>query len=78
MPHNYEPGLPGDLAPEVPIMTTIHAILDNLARRGTDARDKGDKFERLMAAYLRTVPLQKPVQHGKNTAFHRAYARIMA
>ena len=40
-------------------MTTIHAILDDLARTATDARDKGDKFERLMAAYLRTDPLYK-------------------
>ena len=38
-------------------MTTIHDILDDLARAATDARDKGDKFERLMAAYLRTEPL---------------------
>ncbi len=38
-------------------MTTIHSILDDLARTATDARDKGDKFERLMAAYLRTEPL---------------------
>ncbi|MDA8119537.1 MAG: DEAD/DEAH box helicase family protein [Gammaproteobacteria bacterium] len=38
-------------------MTTIHTILDDLARAATDARDKGDKFERLMAAYLRTEPL---------------------
>ena len=38
-------------------MTTIHGILDDLARAATDARDKGDKFERLMAAYLRTEPL---------------------
>ncbi len=38
-------------------MTTIHAILDDLARVATDARDKGDKFERLVAAYLRTEPL---------------------
>ncbi len=37
-------------------MTTIHTILDDLARAATDARDKGDKFERLMAAYLRTEP----------------------
>ena len=40
-------------------MTTIHAILDDLARTATDARDKGDKFERLMAAYLRTDPPTK-------------------
>ena len=40
-------------------MTTIHTILDDLARIATDARDKGDKFERLMAAYLRTDPLYK-------------------
>ena len=35
-------------------MTTIHTILDDLARTATDARDKGDRFERLMAAHLRT------------------------
>ena len=40
-------------------MTTIHAILDDLARTATDARDKGDRFEQLMAAYLRTDPLYK-------------------
>ena len=40
-------------------MTTIHSILDDLARTATDARDKGDKFERLMAAYLRTDSLYK-------------------
>ena len=38
-------------------MTTIHTILDDLARTATDTRDKGDKFERLMAAYLRTEPV---------------------
>lgn len=33
-------------------MITIHAILDDLAHMATDARDKGDIRERLMAAYL--------------------------
>ncbi len=35
-------------------MTTVHAILDDLARWTTDAHDRGDRFERLMAAYPRT------------------------
>lgn len=34
--------------------TTIHDILAELYDSSTDERDKGDKFERLMAAYLRT------------------------
>ena len=34
--------------------TTIHEILDELHTSSTDERDKGDKFERLMAAYLQT------------------------
>ncbi|MGH3904904.1 MAG: DEAD/DEAH box helicase [Pseudonocardiaceae bacterium] len=34
--------------------TSIHDILDELSVSSTDERDKGDKFERLMAAYLRT------------------------
>ena len=34
--------------------TTIHHILEELVESSTDERDKGDKFERLMAAYLRT------------------------
>jgi predicted helicase len=33
---------------------TIHDILDELFDSATDERDKGDKFERLMASYLRT------------------------
>jgi predicted helicase len=45
-------------------MTTIHAILDDLARAATDTRDKGDKFERLMAAYLRI----EPRYHGQLSA----------
>ncbi|MHB1587422.1 MAG: DEAD/DEAH box helicase [Acidiferrobacteraceae bacterium] len=40
-------------------MTSLHGLLDALARTATDARDKGDKFERLMAAYLRTDPLYR-------------------
>lgn len=36
---------------------TITDILDELRASSTDERDKGDKFERLMAAYLRTDPL---------------------
>ncbi len=35
-------------------MTTIHDILKELFDASTDERDKGDRFERLMAAYLRT------------------------
>lgn len=36
------------------MQTTIHEILDQLYESSTDQRDKGDKFERLMAGYLRT------------------------
>lgn len=52
-------------------MTTIHAILDDLARTATDARDKGDKFERLMAAYLRTDP---PYKDRCSTGIMRHFA----
>lgn len=38
-------------------MTTIHDILAELRASSSDERDKGDKFEHLMAAYLRTDPL---------------------
>jgi len=38
-------------------MTTILDILAELRAEATDERDKGDRFERLMAAYLRTDPL---------------------
>ncbi|MHB1752168.1 MAG: restriction endonuclease [Acidiferrobacter sp.] len=38
-------------------MTTIHTILDDLARTATDARDKSDKLGRLMATYLCTYPV---------------------
>lgn len=34
--------------------TTIRDILGELYASASDERDKGDKFERLMAAYLRT------------------------
>jgi len=37
--------------------TSILQILDELARSATDHRDKGDKFERLIRAYLTTEPL---------------------
>lgn len=37
--------------------TTIHQILDELAQSATDNRDKGDKFERLIRAYLTIDPL---------------------
>jgi predicted helicase len=36
------------------VATSIHDILSELYVSSTDERDKGDKFERLMAAYLRT------------------------
>ncbi|MGH3692582.1 MAG: DEAD/DEAH box helicase [Pseudonocardiaceae bacterium] len=36
------------------MVTSVHDILDELYASSTDERDKGDKFERLMAAYLRT------------------------
>ncbi|MGH7868982.1 MAG: DEAD/DEAH box helicase family protein [Candidatus Dormibacteraceae bacterium] len=36
------------------VVASIHDILDELYVSSTDERDKGDKFERLMAAYLRT------------------------
>jgi predicted helicase len=38
-------------------LTTIFDVLDELRATSTDERDKGDRFERLMAAYLRTDPL---------------------
>ena len=34
--------------------TSIRDVLGDLAATATDARDKGDKFERLIAGYLRT------------------------
>lgn len=36
------------------MLTTIRDILSELDASSTDERDKRDKFERLMAAYLRT------------------------
>lgn len=39
------------------MQTSIHDILDELAKSATDHRDKGDKFERLIKAYLSTDPL---------------------
>jgi predicted helicase len=36
------------------VSTTIRDVLSELDASATDERDKGDKFERLMAAYLRT------------------------
>ena len=36
--------------------TSIYEILDELSVSSANERDKGDKFERLMAAYLRTDP----------------------
>ena len=37
-------------------MTTIHTLLDDLRSSALDERDKGEKFERLIASYLRTDP----------------------
>lgn len=37
--------------------TTIHSLLDELRDAAWDERDKGDRFERLIASYLRTDPL---------------------
>jgi predicted helicase len=36
------------------VVTSVHDILEELYVSSTDERDKGDKFERLMAAFLRT------------------------
>ncbi len=35
---------------------TIHAVLDELRATSLDQRDKGDRFERLIQAYLTTDP----------------------
>ncbi len=40
-------------------MPSIHAILDELRVGARSKRDQGDRFERLIAAYLRTDPLYK-------------------
>ncbi len=40
-----------------PVATTINDVLGELRFAATDERDKGDRFERLMVAYLRTDPL---------------------
>ena len=39
-------------------MTTIHEILTEFREAATSNRDMGDKFERLIATYLITDPLQ--------------------
>jgi predicted helicase len=39
------------------LTTTIYEVLDDLRRASSDEREKGDRFERLMAAYLRTDPM---------------------
>jgi predicted helicase len=39
------------------IATSIHDILAELRTQATDERDKGDRFERLMVAFLTTDPL---------------------
>src|SRR5487761_2801304 len=36
---------------------TVHDVLDELRGSAWDERDKGDRFERLIAAYMRTDPL---------------------
>ncbi len=35
-------------------MASIEDVLDQLVQSATDERDKGDKFERLIANFLRT------------------------
>jgi predicted helicase len=39
--------------------TTIHSILAQFRDAATSNRDLGDKFERLIAAYLKTDPIYK-------------------
>ena len=36
---------------------TVHEVLDDLRAKATSERDKGSRFEQLMAAYLQTDPL---------------------
>src|SRR4051812_7140234 len=38
------------------VTTTIYELLDELRRASLDERDKGDKFERLVRAYLLSDP----------------------
>ena len=38
------------------MIITIHAIIDRFRQEVTSTRDLGDKFERLISAYLRTDP----------------------
>jgi len=38
------------------VSTSIHELLDDLRARALDERDKGDKFEQLIRAYLTTDP----------------------
>ncbi|SEH06695.1 restriction endonuclease [Candidatus Venteria ishoeyi] len=38
-------------------MTTIHNVLEDYRQTATSTRNQGDKFERLMLAYLKTDPL---------------------
>lgn len=40
-------------------MTTIHTILEEFRDAATSKRDLGDKFERLVVAYLKNDPLYK-------------------
>ena len=37
-------------------MSTIHEVLGELRATALDQRDKGDRFERLIASYLRSDP----------------------
>lgn len=39
------------------LVTTIDEVLADLWAVATDERDKGDRFERLMVAYLKTDPI---------------------
>jgi predicted helicase len=39
------------------VTVTVHDVLDELRGAAWDERDKGDRFERLIVAYLRTDPL---------------------
>lgn len=47
---------PGCCGKILRMTTTIHELLDELRSSALDERDKGDKFERLIASYLRTDP----------------------
>ena len=42
--------------------TTIYGVLDELRAQSTSESDKGTKFERLIAEYMRTDPMYRAVQ----------------